>query len=295
MFFRRLALLIVLSLVFLILLNTTPIHAQEITPTLTETPTITPTATPDFMVVTLTLFLDANSLTLYVHPSALPASLATLSFQVAQGSTNQTYRLEEYSGFLGMPFHALPTPICFRLVRSGTSSPVPGVCQGLRLMLVQPVANADVFWFDPLTGEARLVMVYVDSTFTGICQTTLAGCELEVRIPLQPTPTPTPSLSPTSSEETLTATPTNSSSATQMTASYPCEGTINGTPGVQLNQVKAIPTRNAPPRPAVQGGATVRIENRQANEGILWYQISYSNNVGWIPAQYMTPLASCPA
>ena len=94
------------------------------------------------------------------------------------------------------------------------------------------------------------------------------------------------------------AMPTRTNSPLPMqtpTAPITCEGTIVVSTGTDnsLNQVRSTPQRNAPPRPAVMQGATVTITAKQASNGEEWYQISYSSNRGWIPAEYVEPASNC--
>jgi uncharacterized protein YgiM (DUF1202 family) len=64
--------------------------------------------------------------------------------------------------------------------------------------------------------------------------------------------------------------------------------------GVGLNKVHVIAQRNSPNRPPVAQGSSVTILASQRSGGVLWYQISYSNNQGWIEAEYLNVSGTCP-
>lgn len=136
-----------------------------------------------------------------------------------------------------------------------------------------------------------------------------------VASPFQLTPSPTPTFAPASSPTatstttmsprltlSLTAHPTTdfnfvpaTFTPTQTTSAYPCDGTVKGNAGVELNQVRVLPQQNAPSRPRVEEGSTITILAKQFNDQLNWFQIRYANdtNTGWIPIEYVSPSANC--
>ncbi len=254
-----------------------------------------PTETSETVSIGLTLFLDKDSLTLYVPPSDIPVSLEDLALQVALGDETQIFSLDEYAAFRGLQFYNLPTPICFRLVRSVSSSPVPGVCQGIPLILMQSVANADVFWFDPLVGEARLMTILQGQQSAGFCQSTQSGCEIEWTF--APVVAPTPIA--TATESTLTPTPIPQPTATPVVRGYPCEAAIvtEGIATVLRGVVRSSPSTSSVARGNVNVGQIVSIKrDRLDTFGGKWYEIANENGntFGWIPAQYLSLSNACP-
>lgn len=148
--------------VFLLLYLSTVINAQgEPPPPPSPTPTDTPTPTP--IPHMLTIFRDTDTFTLYA-PGQGEISLLGFAFAVS----DKTYALENYGAFRGLPFSRLPTPICFRLVRSGANSPLPQDCASA-LILTQMLTNADVFWYDSVLVQHLVVLVQRDGATQGIC------------------------------------------------------------------------------------------------------------------------------
>lgn len=247
-----------------------------------------PSATPVSVIVPLTLFMDENSLTLYVPQADVPVALADLAFQVQVGMNTVTRRLADYAGFVGLPFDRLPVPICFRLVRAGTSSPLLLECQSIRLVLVQPLAGADVFWFDPLAAGARLVTVYQGAEFVGLCQSLEAGCPIEVVLrAVTATATPSPTDAPTPEVSTPTA------AATEVVHAYPCAGVVVAN-ATMINVVRDAPSTSGRLVGSVQVDSTLMLYEK-AGDSDNWYRIHENRFVPrWIPAQYIQPSETCP-
>ncbi len=248
----------------------------------TSTPTqraATATPTPTAVAgdsVTLMLFRDEDSLTLYVPPSDDPLSLEGLKYRVTLlgGGTISRRLDQDYAAFLGMPFAnigSLGQGLCFRLLRSGGTRPVPQVCQSGVLLLTQQVASADVFWRDGGAAVDRTIFIYRDDRLVAACGPE-AQCAVEW--------------------------PVGSAVASAFTATpgYPCDGMIVFSGGGLLNQVRITPQMNAPFRPAVQQASTVNIFDRRSNDGKVWYQMEYENgaNQGWIPIEYVNASELCP-
>lgn len=146
--------------------------------------------------VSITLFLDEDSLTMLVPESGL-VSLDGIGLEVDTGAGLVTRFLQDYPSFRGLPFDSLPTPICLRLERSQSDAPLPISCpaQANRLF-IQTLANADIFWFDSATNQGRTVRLMRRSEVLDFCAAGQSECSLQY-IPLQAFTTPSPVLTNT--------------------------------------------------------------------------------------------------
>ncbi|MBZ0294904.1 MAG: hypothetical protein K8L99_20245 [Anaerolineae bacterium] len=254
-----------------------------------------PTESPVFVSITLTLFLDENSLTLYVPQADVPVVLSDLAFQVQIGTDTVVRKLADYASFLGLPFDDLPTPICFRLVRAGTNSPLPLECQNIRLVLIQSLASADVFWFDPLAAGARLVTVYQDIELVGICQTTEAGCPVDVILAaVMATPFSTATLTPAVSVPTATATSTIEVTTSSLSNGECLAEVVSGNAPLNVVRLRLFPDQ--PLTTPIEPDSTVIIMDRDVRDGHTWYQIHYGDNYvlqGWLREEYLIPPINC--
>ena len=145
--------------------------------------TSTPTGVKD--IVTLTIFRDADSFTLFVPESAAAVSLAGLELRVNLSASEEIVRRldVDYAAFLGLPFGNLSSlgAVCFRLVLSGSSEPVPQACQRGTLLISQQLATADLFWRDTSAQIERTVFVYQDDALLGVCG---PGDSCEIALPV---------------------------------------------------------------------------------------------------------------
>jgi TIR domain-containing protein len=140
------------------------------------TPTISSSNT-----ITIAIFRDQDSLTLYVPDTDEQVSLEGLTFNVTTFSGEIIKRLDrDYLSFIGITFHNLPTPICFRLVRSGSGSPTPLVCQIGGLLLTQQLADADIFWYESTSNQDRTVGVLKDGNYIGLCGAGQTRCDVDL-------------------------------------------------------------------------------------------------------------------
>jgi hypothetical protein len=158
------------------------------------TPSPTSTAAP----ISLTIFRDADTLTLYI---AEQSDISLIGF--AYTVNDRTYPLDDFASFREMPFGRLPTPICFRLIRSGSNTPLPQDCASA-LVLTHLLSNADIFWYGATLAQDFVILIESNSEIQGICPSGEAKCEFEF---IAPTPTPTPVVTPTPTP-TITPTPT---------------------------------------------------------------------------------------
>ncbi len=126
--------------------------------------------------VEVTIFIDKDSLTIYVPGDQL-ASVEGLGLQVDTGNGGITRFLEDYTAFRGMPFAALATPICFRLLRNGSSAPLPTDCPSNRV-LIQPLADSDIFWYDTVANQARTILLTRRSETLDFCPAGQPSCTL---------------------------------------------------------------------------------------------------------------------
>ena len=118
-------------------------------------------STPEEAGVDLVLYRDATSLTLYLAPQGV-ASLSGLRFEVIQGGITRIYPLEGFN--FGLPLSTLPTPLCLRLERSGSTSPLPIACDALRSqgsVVTRSLADANIFWQDG--PQALPIQIYAKS------------------------------------------------------------------------------------------------------------------------------------
>ncbi len=283
---------LILGVFFLALLNVpaTTNAQEEATETATPEPSATPSPTP--IAHTLTIFRDLDTFTLYA-PAQGEISLSRFTFAVS----DKIYALESFSAFRGLPFSRLPTPICFRLTRSGANSPLPLDCASA-LILTQNLTNADVFWYDSVLAQDFVVLIQLDGSTQAICASGQSECDITFT-PGEVTPTPTATITVT---PIYTITPSATipvvvNTPTPIAGVYPCDGTIvvSTSPGVGLNKVHVIAQRSSPNRPPVSQGSTVSVLGTQRASGITWYQISYNNNQGWLEAEYITLSSSCPS
>ena len=162
-------------------------------------------STPEEAGVDLVLYRDATSLTLYLAPQGV-ASLSGLRFEVIQGGITRIYPLEGFN--FGLPLSTLPTPLCLRLERSGSTSPLPIACDALRSqgsVVTRSLADANIFWQDG--PQALPIQIYARDRRVGLFGD---SAELHLsypRIPVTPTATHSPTVTP-SATATLTATAT---------------------------------------------------------------------------------------
>jgi hypothetical protein len=133
--------------------------------------------------VPVVLFPDVDSLTLYVPGQPALISLFGIGFSL--NATENQYRLESLTAFSGLPYSALPTPICFRLERVGSVTPLPLECQSV-LTLYQQFAAADVFWYRAAIAGTRNVFL-AGGTGTRLeetlCPAGSERCDLVYRAP----------------------------------------------------------------------------------------------------------------
>jgi formylglycine-generating enzyme len=157
--------------------------------------------------VDLVIFRDEDSLTIYV-PQDGTVSLQGLQLEVmtATGET-MSFLLAEFPAFRGLRWSDIPAPICLRLQRDQSDRVAPFECQGIAT-LSQRVPNANVFWYDRVSSQERLVLILQAETTQGLCPPGQATCRMTYAPPTV-TPTPTPTATPTGTiTSAFTATPT---------------------------------------------------------------------------------------
>jgi hypothetical protein len=188
-----------------VILSALPILTQDPPPTLAPTPSLSPTLTLTATLtsiasmtpsttanqLTFTLFRDEDSLTIYIPEMNAPVSIVDLTFQIQTSEgTFRSFDIEKYSSFVGLPFSNIPTPICIRLTKNTSISPIPLECGGI-LMITQNLADADVFWFDNISVQDRTVLIADGQEIIGVCASGQAKCDI-LFIPPRVTPTSSP-------------------------------------------------------------------------------------------------------
>jgi formylglycine-generating enzyme required for sulfatase activity len=132
--------------------------------------------------VTLEILIDVDSFTVYL-PGPGNVSLSGLVFSVTDSnSVTRNYGLEDYASFRGLPYNAVPTPICFRVVRSDSNAPAPQDCQGA-MLLTQRLAPADVFWYDSASEVSLLVIVTLGELPSVLCPSGNSRCSVNFTSP----------------------------------------------------------------------------------------------------------------
>ncbi len=101
-------------------------------------------------VVDLTFFRDADSITIFVAEQGT-VSLVGLGVGFNRGDDAVNLALSNYRSFADLPFDALSTPMCLRLERNGSDTPLPNDCPSANTT-IQRLNIADVFWFDSLAN-----------------------------------------------------------------------------------------------------------------------------------------------
>ncbi|MDZ4763729.1 MAG: hypothetical protein SGI73_04200, partial [Chloroflexota bacterium] len=110
--------------------------------------------------VNMVLFRDQDSLTLVVPSIGQPISLLGLRIVVTRPDGTQIVRtLNDYPAFAGLPFAALPPPLCFRLERQNTGGVPPLVCNNVSTPR-QILNPADVFWYDSANNSDLNIIIY---------------------------------------------------------------------------------------------------------------------------------------
>lgn len=136
---------------------------SSLTPT---PPPVTPADTP------LTLIADQDSFTLFVPQQTDLTGLTFINDQ------KRTYEMARFFGGLTLTNGLAEAGSCFRLTRSGTTPPLAGVCQNRGLLFTTPVGDSDVFWYDTLQANFRVVEVRRDDELIGRCTFAEAECNL---------------------------------------------------------------------------------------------------------------------
>jgi hypothetical protein len=172
--------------------NTTPPPVTDVvtqpSPTASETPPppISPSQTPAPTLPTpttpppdtpsgsnqLTLIADQDSLTLYVPEQT---DLTGLTFT---NDLKRAYELSRLFTGLTLTNGIAEAGSCFRLTRSGSTPPLATVCQNRALLFTTPVGDSDVFWYDPLQANFRVVEVRRGETLIGRCTFAESDCSL---------------------------------------------------------------------------------------------------------------------
>ncbi|MBZ0293141.1 MAG: hypothetical protein K8L99_11305 [Anaerolineae bacterium] len=178
----------------------------------------------------VTIFIDADSLTLSVSGNQL-ISLQGLGFEVFDSAGRSTYYLDQYEAFKVFRPNEIPTPICFRLERTASNRVLPIACDPNRTIF-QSLADADVFWYNAITGQSATIQLVRDTIPLDFCAAGQSVCRV-IYIPptFTPTFTPTSTLTPTL---TPTFTPTATATLTPTVTPTPRATSQAGTGSILL-------------------------------------------------------------
>jgi hypothetical protein len=157
--------------------------------------------------VDVIVFRSPDSLTLYfLNPP--PVNISGLYIEATTATGNNLRQvLENLPAFRGLPYDRLPTPLCFRMIRTSSDDPLALECQ-TTTTLSQTLIDANVFWYDRVAQQDRTLLLYLGAE-VAICPAETPRCDLS--FPTLPTAT----LSPTDTIST-TPTPTDTLIFTQM-------------------------------------------------------------------------------
>ncbi|GEM_PF-5870194 len=135
--------------------------------------------------VEVTIILDSDTLVIYV-PESGTISLDGFGFQ-AQIDDDELYiiQLGDYPAF-DFDLSGIPTPVCLRLRRNNTDTPLPIRCPRYATS-TQELIDADVFWYDTVASISRSVIVTQNADSLIVCPAGNPVCSFEYT---PPTPRP---------------------------------------------------------------------------------------------------------
>lgn len=152
--------------------------AIVIAPTATPTPP-TPIPTTPARVTSagnsLTLIVDQDSFTLFVPQQT---DLTGWRFVVVVNGNERSYELSGFFTGLTLTNGIVEAGSCFWLTRNSGDPRLPTVCADRSRLFNAPVADVDVFWYDPLVANFRVVEVRRDTELIGRCTFAEAECNL---------------------------------------------------------------------------------------------------------------------
>lgn len=131
--------------------------------------------------VDVTIFVDAESLTVYV-PGNQPVALDGFGFEVEIDGQPQTFPLFEYPSLRGIPLDLVEAPICFRLVLDTSTRVAPAPCADATLSR-QRLTASDIFWYDTSINAPRPFTIVSGMVPVEFCTDGEPECTLTYRIP----------------------------------------------------------------------------------------------------------------
>ena len=151
-------------------------HVASDTP-IADTPTVPTTPSGN---LELMLFVEDESLTLYVPGDGTLVSLEGIAFQVGSVDDPEIYRIDDYRSFDGLDFTNLPTPNCIRLRLDGWTGPWPQECHGVpeNNRFPHDLIEGNMFWLDALGGR-RLIKILRGTDIVGQCPAGQPRCEIQ--------------------------------------------------------------------------------------------------------------------
>ncbi len=255
----------------------------------TETPTASPTAASQ--IVTVKLLSDRDTLVLVI-PDKQSVSLMGLSLSVvtAQDDIHTSVIVDDFP-FLRLTSGLVEPQSCLVYRLFGSTNPLPIACDLPERIFRRDVARADVFWYDSVSEQPRVIAVYREEEFVTVCSSTAPECTISWDV-ISVTETPSVTLVPDRLTQVATATPTNSSNPSTIEASiYPCDGQIvSRTPATTvLNIVRESPSNTSQLQYPIQQDSLVQVLAMSEVRGDVWYHIQNSEGeiLGWIPDNFL--------
>ncbi len=122
------------------------------------------------------IYRDQDTFTLYLPAGTLNRSVSLGGLRFEVGESRISYPFVGFRAFAGIALNRLSPPICFRLKRYGSHSPLPLSCDGIPV-LTHELADYDVFWYSREQGQ-DLTVIIGGGMAEEICPAGQAHCEL---------------------------------------------------------------------------------------------------------------------
>jgi tetratricopeptide (TPR) repeat protein len=155
-------------------------------------------------VVQVKLSRDPDSITIFIP--AVNGSVSLKGFVIESPdlsmglNARRGIAFDQVSGFAGLNFDSLPTPICLRLLRVNAQIPVPIDCNpGQVATFVALLEDGSIFWHNNNVGPLNIIVRLDDGdgdisndTQIALCPSGTALCNFTIPVAVGPTPTPLP-------------------------------------------------------------------------------------------------------
>lgn len=163
----------------------TPVVAPPLIPIASPTPTMwgcTGEPLLENNVFDLTLYRDSDSLVLYLDDQQPAADLSRLGFEFSSSGERDYLCLHDLPSLTALVSRPLTTPVCLRLAKSGSTSPLPIACNGVSPIEVI-LGDSDIFWYE---NEALAFLILNGDQQVDFCGT-FTDCTVSVGAPPPPT------------------------------------------------------------------------------------------------------------